>query len=113
MATADMIEMLHGRPANHLDFAADSTIEDKLYAFDLMEYDPRVKVIFVNIFGGAFDMIRTVEAIIKLHNSEVITKPMVLRLRGVHEDEAVKMMKEYLDSNEDARNSIHMIRDME
>lgn len=35
-----------------------------LYAFDLMESDARVKVTFVNIFGGALDMQRLAESII-------------------------------------------------
>ncbi len=56
MATLDLISQMHGKPANYLDMFGSSSIEDILYALDLMEYDQRVKVVFVNIFGGASDI---------------------------------------------------------
>eukprot|EP00354_Favella_ehrenbergii_P003523 CAMPEP_0170471290 /NCGR_PEP_ID=MMETSP0123-20130129/13542_1 /TAXON_ID=182087 /ORGANISM="Favella ehrenbergii, Strain Fehren 1" /LENGTH=191 /DNA_ID=CAMNT_0010738855 /DNA_START=441 /DNA_END=1016 /DNA_ORIENTATION=- len=56
MATLDLIEQLHGKPANYLDFTVSSSIEDILYALDLMQYDERVKVVLINIFGGGLEI---------------------------------------------------------
>ena len=67
-----------------------------IYAFDLMEFDSRVKVIFVNVFGGALDMHRLVEAIINTVKFEVISKPMVLRLRGNFEEDALPILRNFL-----------------
>lgn len=56
LATADMIHLLHGFAANYLNFSGGSSIEDMLYSLDLMEYDKRVKVVLINIFGGMLDI---------------------------------------------------------
>ena len=56
MASTDLLHMMHGKTANYMDLSIASSIEDMLYGLDLMEYDKRVKVIFVNIFGGGADV---------------------------------------------------------
>lgn len=43
----------------------------------------------------------------------MITKPIVLRLRGMFEAEALQMLRDFIDSNEDAKNSIKLIRDLD
>ena len=88
MATMDLVESLHGKPANYLDFTISSTIEDVLYALDLMEYDTRVQVVFMNVFAGGGDILRIAEGIQKARLTEVITKPLVIRLKRVFEKEA-------------------------
>ena len=87
MATLDLMVSMHGKPANYLDMFGASTIEDILYALDLMEYDERVKVVFVNMFGGTLDIQRIAEGIIKARALDVLTKPVVVRLRGHFENE--------------------------
>lgn len=64
-ACIDLIHQLHGKPANQLDFTIASSIEDMLQALDLMEFDERVKVVLINIFGGGLDVHRISEGIIK------------------------------------------------
>ena len=56
MATMDLINDMHGRTSGHMDLAISSSIEDILYGLDLMEYDKRVKVVFMSIFGGGADV---------------------------------------------------------
>lgn len=56
---------MHGKAANFLDFTTASTIEDVLYALDLMQYDKRIKVVLINIFSGGFDTRRAAEGIMK------------------------------------------------
>ena len=56
MATTDLIHKMHGKTANYMDLSIASSIEDILYGLDLMEYDERVKVVFMNIFGGGADV---------------------------------------------------------
>ena len=48
--------MMHGKTANYMDLSISTSIEDVLYGLDLMEYDKRVKVVLMNIFGGGADV---------------------------------------------------------
>lgn len=98
-ATIDLIDQLHGKPANYLDFTISSSIEDVLQALDLMEYDERVKVVFFNIFAGGGDLQRIAEGIQKARSLAVISKPMVIRLKGVFEDEVNKMLEDIQSSS--------------
>ena len=93
MATLDLIDQLHGKPANYLDFTISSTIEDILYGLDLMQYDERVKVVLINIFGGGLDIMRMAEGIIKAVNLEVFNKPIVVRLKGHFDKEANELLR--------------------
>lgn len=101
MATCDLIASMHGKAANLLDLFGASVIEDTLQALDLMQYDRRVKVVFINVFGGVIDISKMVDGIIKAVQFRVITKPLVIRLRGYFEDEETKRLSNFLDSRED------------
>jgi len=99
MATLDLISSMHGKPANFLDLYGASSIEDILYALELMEYDTRVKVVFINIFGGALDIQRIAEGIIKARQHDVLTKPLVIRLRGIFEEEVKKTFRAHMETD--------------
>jgi len=85
MASIDLLNMMHGKTANTMDLTIASSIEDMLYGLDLMDYDERVKVIFVNIFGGGADVQRLTEGIMVARKHDVTSKPIVIRIRGFHE----------------------------
>ena len=78
---------MHGKAANYMDFTTASSIEDVLYGLDIMQYDTRVKVVLINIFGGGLDTHRVAEGIIKAVDLGVINKPIVIRMRGLFEKE--------------------------
>ena len=98
-ATIDLLDHLHGKVANYLDLTSASSIEDILYGLDLMEYDERVKVILINIFGGGVDTQRISEGIVKAQRNDVCTKPIVIRFRGTFEDEANQHLREFMAEN--------------
>ncbi|MFQ5354391.1 MAG: ADP-forming succinate--CoA ligase subunit beta, partial [Thermodesulfobacteriota bacterium] len=52
MATMDIIKLYGGNPANFLDVGGGAQKEQVTAAFKILMADPRVKAIFVNIFGG-------------------------------------------------------------
>jgi succinyl-CoA synthetase beta subunit len=52
MATNDAISYYGGSSANFLDAGGQATTETMVKAFDIILRDTRVKVIFVNIYGG-------------------------------------------------------------
>lgn len=52
MATMDMIQLKGGKPANFLDVGGGATTTQVKTAFEILSQHPKVKAIFVNIFGG-------------------------------------------------------------
>jgi len=52
MATMDAIKLNGGSPANFLDVGGGATKDQVTAAFKLLNADPHVKAILVNIFGG-------------------------------------------------------------
>ena len=52
MATMDIIRAFGGDPANFLDVGGSATEEKVAGAFGILLSDPKVKGIFINIFGG-------------------------------------------------------------
>ena len=61
-----------------------------------MEYDKRVKVVLINLFGGILDIKPIAEGIVKGLSLKVITKPLVIRVRGNFEDEVEVLLREYI-----------------
>lgn len=54
MATNDLINILGGKSANFLDIGGKATTGTLLKAFEILDRDPRVRGIWVNIFGGMY-----------------------------------------------------------
>ena len=54
MATMDVLALHGGNPANFLDVGGGATPDTVKKAFELLLSDPKVKSIFINIFGGTF-----------------------------------------------------------
>lgn len=83
MATMDIIKLHGGDPANFLDVGGGATAEQVEKAFEILNGDPKVKAILVNIFGGIMrcDVIAT--GIIQAAGSIGLSKPVVVRLQGM------------------------------
>lgn len=52
MATMDIIQLYGGTPANFLDVGGSAEQEQMVAAIKLLNSDPEVSAIFINIFGG-------------------------------------------------------------
>merc|ERR1712099_212936 len=52
MSTMDIIKLYGGEPANFLDVGGSAEGEQLTEALKLLNEDPEVEAIFVNIFGG-------------------------------------------------------------
>lgn len=52
MATMDIIKHYGGNPANFLDVGGSAENEQMVEAIKLLDNDPEVDAIFINIFGG-------------------------------------------------------------
>ena len=52
MSTMDIIKLYGGNPANFLDVGGSAEDEQMVEAIKLLNNDPEVESIFINIFGG-------------------------------------------------------------
>ncbi|KAF2435094.1 succinyl-CoA ligase-like protein subunit alpha [Tothia fuscella] len=92
MNTVDALATHGGYAANFLDTGGKATSETVKRSFELILQDPRVKVVFVNIFGGLTlgDMIA--RGVILAFKELEMAVPVVVRIRGTNEKEAQKLI---------------------
>jgi succinyl-CoA synthetase beta subunit len=94
MATMDVLSLHGGNPANFLDVGGGATPETVKKAFEILLTDPKVKSIFINIFGGIMRCDYIAEGVIKATKELSLDIPLVVRLKGTKEQEAKQMIKE-------------------
>ena len=94
MNTTDAIANLGGKCANFLDTGGKATSATVKASFQLILQDPRVKAIFVNIFGGLTLCDMIAEGILLAYKDLGIKLPVVVRLRGTNESKGQKMVGE-------------------
>merc|ERR1719436_1899505 len=87
MSTMDLLSLMGGSPANFLDVGGAANKDTVTAAFKIIQGDPDVKSIFINIFGGIMrcDVIAegVVEAVKEAGGNDAI-KPLVVRLEGTN-----------------------------
>jgi len=82
MSTMDIIKHFGGNPANFLDVGGGATKEQVVAAFKIILTDPKVKGIFVNIFGGIMDCNVIAAGIVEAVKEVGLKLPLVVRLEG-------------------------------
>ncbi|CAN9196549.1 unnamed protein product [Alternaria alternata] len=92
--------------ANFLDTGGKATSATIKTSFKLILSDPRVSVVFVNIFGGLTLCDMIAEGIIMAFKEIGVEKPVVVRLRGTNEEKGQKVLEE-------AKLPIHAFDDFE
>jgi len=94
MATMDVLSLHGGNPANFLDVGGGATPETVKKAFEIISADPKVKSIFINIFGGIMRCDYIAEGVIKASKELNLEIPLIVRLKGTKEAEAKQMIKD-------------------
>ncbi|KAL0579797.1 succinate--CoA ligase beta chain [Marasmius crinis-equi] len=94
MATMDVLSLHGGNPANFLDVGGGATPTTVKKAFEIILSDPKVKSIFINIFGGIMRCDYIAEGVIKATKELDLSIPLVVRLKGTKEQEAKDMIRE-------------------
>ena len=95
MNTVDAISDLGGKSSNFLDTGGKATSETVKSSFKIILKDPRVKAIFVNIFGGLTLCDMIANGIILAYKDLGIDIPVVVRLRGTNEEIGQRMVSEH------------------
>jgi succinyl-CoA synthetase beta subunit len=84
MATMDIIKHHGGTPANFLDVGGGATKEQVTKAFKMILSSPKVKGIFVNIFGGIMRCDVIAEGVVAATRELGLKVPLVVRLEGTN-----------------------------
>jgi succinyl-CoA synthetase beta subunit len=84
MATMDIIKLKGGNPANFLDVGGGANEQQVYHAFGILNDDPRVKAILVNIFGGIMRCDVIASGIVNAAKTIGLKKPIVIRLQGTN-----------------------------
>ena len=92
MNASDALSELGAKPTNFLDTGGKATSATIKKCFDLLLRDARVKVIFVNIFGGLTLCDMIAEGIMMAFKDLRMEVPVVVRLRGTNEEKGQKMV---------------------
>ncbi|RMH15755.1 MAG: ADP-forming succinate--CoA ligase subunit beta [Gemmatimonadetes bacterium] len=94
MATMDLVKYYGGDPANFLDIGGSSNPEKVVAALEIITADPNVKVILFNIFGGITRCDDVANGIVEATRRIDIKTPIVIRLTGTNEEEALRILEE-------------------
>jgi succinyl-CoA synthetase beta subunit len=84
MATMDIIQHHGGTPANFLDVGGGATKDQVTKAFKMILSSPKVKGIFVNIFGGIMRCDVIAEGVVAATRELELKVPLVVRLEGTN-----------------------------
>ena len=92
MGTMDTINYMGGTPANFLDVGGSANAETVAKGFEIILKNPKVKAIFVNIFGGIVRCDRIANGILEATKMVDVSVPVVVRLDGTNAAEAAVIL---------------------
>lgn len=103
MATMDMVKAFGGDPGNFLDVGGGSDQEKTLAALEIVNENPKVKVILLNILGGITACDEVAGALVDFMKKHP-ERQMVVRLRGNNQEAAEQIL---------AKSGLKLIPDLE
>jgi len=93
MGTMDTINYMGGTPANFLDVGGKANAETVAKGFEIILKNPKVKAIFVNIFGGIVRCDRIANGILEATKLVDVHVPVIVRLDGTNAPEAAEILR--------------------
>ncbi len=98
MSTLDVVNQVGGSAANFLDIGGGANADVMASALEVINSDPKVKVIFVNIFGGITRVDDVANGVLEALKRVKIDAPIVLRLDGTNAVEGRSILAPHLNS---------------
>ncbi len=92
MSTVDVVNQAGGRPANFLDIGGGANAEVMAGALEVINNDPAVRAILINIFGGITRGEEVANGIIEALRRVDIDAPIVIRLDGTNATEGRELL---------------------
>jgi succinyl-CoA synthetase beta subunit len=95
MATCDIVHEVGGRPANFLDIGGGASAQVMANALEVINNDPSVRSIFINIFGGITKGEEVANGIVQALSQVSIKSPIVIRLDGTNAEQGREILAGY------------------
>lgn len=95
MSTVDIVNQVGGSPANFLDIGGGANAEVMAGALEVINNDPKVRAIFINIFGGITKGEEVANGIVTALGRVQIDSPIVIRLDGTNAEEGRAILAEH------------------
>ncbi|CAB4893507.1 unannotated protein [freshwater metagenome] len=92
MSTLDVVNQVGGTAANFLDIGGGANAELMTAALEVINSDPKVKSILINIFGGITRGEEVAKGIVEAVKRVALRAPIVIRLDGTNADEGRKIL---------------------
>jgi succinyl-CoA synthetase beta subunit len=96
MSTVDVVNQVGGKPANFLDIGGGANATVMAGALEVINNDPNVKSIFINIFGGITRGEEVANGIIEALQRVSIDSPIVIRLDGTNAEQGREILQPHL-----------------
>ena len=93
MNTLDLVKQHGGEPADFLDVGGGANAEKVRNALEMVLLDPKVRGVFINIFGGITRGDEVARGIIEARDALHLTKPLVVRMTGTNEEEGRRLLE--------------------
>ena len=87
MSTLDVVNQVGGSAANFLDIGGGANADVMAGALEVINTDPNVKSIFINIFGGITRGEEVAKGIVEAMGRVSLNAPIVIRLDGTNAEE--------------------------
>lgn len=117
MATMDLLNFVGGSPANFLDVGGSASEGQIKAAFEIVQGDPQVKAILINIFGGIMRCDIVAQGVVNACRELGLEKPIVIRLVGTNVDIGKQIIADsglkvysHDDLNEAAKHAVELAK---
>jgi succinyl-CoA synthetase beta subunit len=92
MSTVDVVNQVGGSPANFLDIGGGANADVMAGALEVINNDPAVRSIFINIFGGITRGEEVAKGIVEAMGRVDLKAPIVIRLDGTNAEEGRQIL---------------------
>jgi len=99
MSTLDVVNQVGGSAANFLDIGGGANADVMASALEVINTDPKVKAILVNIFGGITRVDEVANGVLEALRRVAISTPIVLRLDGTNAVEGRAILASHLNDS--------------
>jgi len=96
MSTLDVVNQVGGEAANFLDIGGGANADVMAGALEVINGDPNVRSIFINIFGGITRGEEVANGIVEALSRVTIEAPIVIRLDGTNAAEGRAILEPHL-----------------
>ena len=96
MSTCDVVNQVGGSPANFLDIGGGASADVMAGALEVINNDPNVRSILINIFGGITKGEEVANGILQALERVKIEAPIVIRLDGTNAEEGRAILADHL-----------------